>query len=214
MDRVWSTPPVATCGGCPALGEHDLARDLGAPLQGLPFFIGHRRLQDLHDTGLPKHARHGERDAIRGVVRSDRNHPSLVAQHDLRNASRHHADSELARLIAFDDGDVGVPDFLLDAATEILAAAIDLLQSLQDPNACDLRRRPYEHFRRSVLTQDVGFHRCRIDMQVPSHVKPEAQAVEKRPRAQDSRESECADEVGQRVRWIGHDQDDRVPVRS
>jgi hypothetical protein len=48
---------------------------------------------------------------------------------------------------------------------------------------------------------------------VPSDVKPEAQAVEKRPRAQDSRESECAHEVGQRVRWIGHDQDDRFRYR-
>jgi hypothetical protein len=65
-----------------------------------------------------------------GVIRSNRNHRSLVAQHDLRNASRHHADSELAGLIAFDDGDVGVPDFLLDASTELLAAAIGLLQSI------------------------------------------------------------------------------------
>jgi len=31
-------------------------------------------------------------------------------------------------LIAFDDRDVGVPDFLLDASAELLGAAIGLLQ--------------------------------------------------------------------------------------
>jgi hypothetical protein len=60
------------------------------------------------------------------VVRSNRNHPSFVAQHDLRDASRNHTDSELASLIAFYNVDVGIPDFLFDGATEFLATATDL----------------------------------------------------------------------------------------
>jgi hypothetical protein len=92
---------------------------LGAPLQRLPFVLGHRRLQDLHDTRPPENARHRERDTIRRVIGSNRNHRSLVAQYDLRNASRHDADPELAGLIAFDDRDVGVPDFALDPSTEL-----------------------------------------------------------------------------------------------
>jgi hypothetical protein len=48
---------------------------------------------------------------------------------------------------------------------------------------------------------------------MPSHVKAEAQAVEKRPRAQDPRESEYAHEVGQWVGRIGHDEDDRLRYR-
>ena len=101
---------------------------IGAALQGLPFFIGHRGLQDLLDTCPPKHARHGEGDAVLPVVGSNGNHSSLVAQYDLRDARRDHADSELTGLIAFDDGDVGVPDLLLDGATDFdfLPAAIDL----------------------------------------------------------------------------------------
>ncbi len=41
-------------------------------------------------------------------------------------------------------------------------------------------------------------------------MKPEPQAVEKRPAAQHMLESECADVIGQRVRWIGQDKDDRI----
>ena len=51
----------------------------GALLERPTFFIRHRGLQNVRNTRPPEHARHGERDAIRGVVGPNRNHPSLVA---------------------------------------------------------------------------------------------------------------------------------------
>ncbi|MCM3873899.1 MAG: hypothetical protein ND895_24685 [Pyrinomonadaceae bacterium] len=53
----------------------------------------------------------------------NRNHGPLIAQNHLSNARRRHAKPELTGLIAFDDRDVGVPDFLLDATAVIMMSA-------------------------------------------------------------------------------------------
>jgi hypothetical protein len=53
------------------------------------------------------------------VIGADRNHDSLVPQHRLGDARRYHADSKLAALISLNDGDVGVADLALDAASEL-----------------------------------------------------------------------------------------------
>ncbi len=45
-------------------------------------------------------------------------------------------------------------------------------------------------------------------------MKSKAQAVEKRPAAQDVFESERAHEIGQRIRWIGENKDYRLRRRA
>src|ERR1700716_3209029 len=65
-----------------------------------------------------------------------------------------------------------------------------------------------------MLAQDVGFHRRWIDTQPPSQVKSEAQAIEKRSTAQDVLESERTDKIGQRIRWIGENEDYRIRRRT
>jgi hypothetical protein len=60
------------------------------------------------------------------------------------------------------------------------------------------------------LAQHARVYGRWIHVQLASQVKPESQAVEKRPAAQHVRESECADKVGQRVWWIGQDKNHSV----
>jgi len=54
------------------------------------------------------------------LVGTDRNDHALVAQYDLRDPRRRHADALLTGADALDDRYVGVPHFMLDAAAKII----------------------------------------------------------------------------------------------
>ena len=70
---------------------------------------------------------------------------------------RYHADPVLAGLIAFDDGDIRITDFVFNVLLKLRAAAIGL-QGIKDRDSADARRGPQKDFRRSMLTQNLGFH--------------------------------------------------------
>src|SRR5258708_9577264 len=61
-----------------------------------------------------------------------------------------------------------------------------------------------------MLAHDLGLDGARIHVQVPSQMKPEAEAVKIRAGAQDTAEAALTDKVGQRVGWIGDDEHDRT----
>src|SRR5207248_10541846 len=101
-----------------------LSERLSAALQRLALFLGQVGLEDLCDALPSDNARQGQRDPVRRVVRADRDHRALVAQDYFRKARAHHADSVLTCANSFDDGDVGVADFLLDTLLKLLAIAV------------------------------------------------------------------------------------------
>src|SRR5207245_9570255 len=136
-----------------------------AALQRLALFLGQVRFEDLHDAFSSHNAWQGQRDPVRRVVRTNRDHRALVAQDYFRKARGHHTDSVLTCPSTFDDGDVGITAFLLDTLLKLRAVAILVLQGVKDRDARHARRGPYEYFRSPMLTQDVRFNRRRIDTQ-------------------------------------------------
>src|SRR5258707_13523789 len=58
-----------------------------------------------------------------------------------------------------------------------------------------------------MLPQNLKLNVCQVYIQVEHKVKAELQAVQERPAAQPALESEPADKVRQRIRWIGQHQD-------
>ena len=70
-------------------------------------------------------------------VAADRDHLSFIAQDHLSDTRRHHADAELARFVAFDNGDVGVTDVALNARLQIFDGHPSLPQRLQNRHALD-----------------------------------------------------------------------------
>src|SRR6185312_1586026 len=150
-------------------------------------------------------------DAVGCAVAADRNDRALVAQHHLCDARRHHADAVLARIVAFDDGDVGVADILLDGLPRRLAGKAALLENLRRGHAGDARARPDEDLGRAVLAQHLRLDRYRIDAKLLRQVNAEPQAVEICPGAQHAIVAgELAGEVGQRIGWVGDDEDYRL----
>jgi hypothetical protein len=65
-----------------------------------------------------------------------------------------------------------------------------------------------------MFTEDLGVHIVRIDVELPSQVEAEAEAVEKCPAAQDPLESEHPDQIGQRIGRVGDDEHDRLGRNS
>jgi len=99
----------------------------------LPFLVGHRGAENAAHAVPPDDPGERQRHAIFGVERTDRQYRPLVAQHGFGDAGRNDPDAELARLVAFDDGDVGKADVVLDALAnpkigerEVLAAMLDV----------------------------------------------------------------------------------------
>src|SRR5215204_2254335 len=188
---------------------HRVAKSLGALVQGSPFFVGHRRFEDAADPFPADDARQRQSDVVVGVVRADRPHRPLVAQYRFGDPGGHDPDAELARLIAFDDGDVGIADVALDALAEIVHR-VPSWQSLGDRHAAHSGRRPQHDLRSAVLADYLGLDRCGVDPEPLSQVNPEAQAVEQRAGAEHSVVSgEPARQVGERIGRVADDEKHR-----
>src|SRR5258707_1914216 len=117
-------------------------------LESVPFLLRHLRFNDPLYTSPPEHARHGESDAVLWIVRTDGNHSPFVTQYPFSNARRHHSNPELAGLITFDDGDIGVADFSLDTPAEMLVIQIPWFEKAKDRRPPRPRRRVREYFSR------------------------------------------------------------------
>jgi len=72
----------------------------------------------------------------------------------------------------------------------------------------DLRRRHMNTSEVPCINEDVGFYRCRVDIQLEEPRDTEAQAVGEKSGAQAPCESECAHEVASGP-TDRHDEDDR-----
>src|SRR6185437_3631834 len=149
-----------------------------------------------------------ERHAIAAVVAADRHHRALVAHDHLGDARRDDADAELARIVAFDDRDVGVAHVLLELLAEASKILATLGEQLLDRYASDPRRRPQEDLRGAVIADHLRVEGRGVDVEVAREVHAEALAVEQRAGAQHAIVPGAgARDVGERVGRIGHDED-------
>src|SRR5690348_16617836 len=110
---------------------HGFLQGLGTAAQRLLLLRGKAWLEAGRGAVPADDRRQRQCDAICRAVAADRNDRPLITQHQLGDARRHHADAVLARVVAFDDGDVGVADVLLDAAPRLLAGEAALLENVR-----------------------------------------------------------------------------------
>jgi len=99
----------------------------------------------------------------------------------LGNAS--YPDAELARLIAFDDCDVGVANVALDSYSKVLHRD-PCRQSAGEQHAAHFGGRPQQHLRGAVLADDLGLDRRATDAEPLGQMNSEPQAVEQRSGAE------------------------------
>jgi len=144
---------------------------ISASRKALPLFLRHLGFHDLHDAFPPDYARQGKRDSVLWIKGTDRNHRALIPQHHLRNASRDHADPELAGLVSLDDGDIGIPHFMFDGLAQFLVVQTVLSQGVKNRHSRHSRRRPQQYFRGPMLAHNLSFHGRRVYIQVSRKVK-------------------------------------------
>src|SRR5271154_5598533 len=110
----------------------------------------------------------------------------LVPKNDLRDPCRYDADPELARVIAFDDGDIGKANALFDLLAHAIEGSAALPDQRADRHAGNAGGRPEEHLRDSVLSNNLSLDLIGIDFKILCQVNAESQAIQEGARAQDA----------------------------
>src|ERR1700730_4507958 len=104
-----------------------------------PLLVRHIRVQNLDHAVPSDHAGKRKSNSKFLMEAADRDRRPLVADDDLRDPRRYDADAILARVIAFDDGDIGVADVLLEVGakfSKISAGRLDELLHRYPRDAC------------------------------------------------------------------------------
>src|SRR5438552_9536301 len=100
--------------GCNSQSVSSGPQPLGTPFELRALVGGHRRLEDPVHAAPAKHARQRQGDAVVLLVARDREDRALVTQDRFRQPGAHDPDAVLARIVALDDGDVGVANIALN----------------------------------------------------------------------------------------------------
>src|SRR5215469_15071331 len=126
-----------------------------AAFESIVLVHGEFRFQDFERPIAADDGWQRKGDTVTAVIAASRNGNTLIAQDRFRDARRYDADPVLARVVAFDDRDVGIANFTLDPSLELVKTEAAALDFLGDRHASYPRRRPHEHLRGAVLTQNL-----------------------------------------------------------
>ena len=110
-----------------------------AALQGGALIGGHGGFVHLLDAARAEHTDQRQRHVVMWRVGGHRQDGALVAEDRLDETRRHGADAVLARPGPFDDGDVCVPNLVLDLLPELVDGLAVLAEQIQDRNATHRR---------------------------------------------------------------------------
>src|SRR5258707_4361424 len=201
---------VASCGP----GQR-LLEACRAALERQPLLAGHVRVQNFDHTVSSDHAGERKSDAESWIEAPYRDHRPLVADDDFRDPGRYDTDAILARVITFDDGDVGVTNVMLEPGAEISKILAVGLKELLDRHAGDACARPEEDLRGAMVADDLRIHINRIDFEMPPEMYPEAQAVEESAGAKHALVlGAAARDIGKWIGWVRDDQDHSLRRRA
>src|SRR5215471_7596755 len=180
----------------------------------LAFFLRHVRLEHLDHAAAADDARQGQRDAKLLLIAADRNDRAFVIEHYLGDTGRYDADSVLASIMAFDDGDVRIAHLSLQLMLQLANPLAAPLEQCRHWNSADPCRGPQEHLRGSVVANHLCFDMRGIRAEVLAEVNAKSLAVEICTCAQHHRPgARLARDIGERIGWIGHDEKYRVGLR-
>jgi hypothetical protein len=84
----------------------------------------------------------------------------------------------LARVVAFNDSDVGVADVLLDTLAQVAQVLAALLEQVGEGNSADARRGPQEHLCGAVVADHLRLHMCCVDAEVLAEMNAKSLTVE------------------------------------
>src|SRR5262249_16527759 len=120
-------------------------------------------------------------------------------------------DAVLARVVAFNDGDVGVADVLLDALTQVAQVLATLLEQVGEGNSADACRGPEKHLCSAVIADHLCFHVGRVDTEMLAEMNTKPLTIEIGTGTQYGglRAGETGD-VRQRIWRVGYDQQHRL----
>jgi len=88
----------------------------------------------------------------------------LIAKNYLRDPRRYDADAKLARVVAFDNSNIGIPNALFDLLSYTIEGFASLRYECANRHTGDAGGRPKEHLRDSMFSNDLSLNLIGVDL--------------------------------------------------